>query len=266
MSRNDWLNHVTETITAVITKDLDAASQLADALQWRGFLAGRDAEGVVLHTGDAHADDVDLSTLSKMLRIERLSDPDIVARVDWPESSGLSRADEIRRILEIPSPQGMTAAGYRFADWDQFRNCRYGYGLPACDLDFGVALLVRALPLISVPTRLSGHGVRQQRRLHVQFDGPYAATCFKAAFHTHLARQLSRPAMFEFHIGSEDTNSLIIGQNSNTIDAFRASQELGRLLIRPEVFEPLRGLKTRVCAGWTFRPLPEEFYERYLDA
>ena len=274
----DWERRVLASIVDSILAHPDAETQLVETLQWRGFLAIRNSDGVFLQTGNADADKKDISlltghtqadqddlkSLSEILTIERLSDQDIAAHVSWSDSEGDNRQDEVRRILEIPSPTGMTPAGYDFKYWEQFRECQYPYGLATEELDLGVSLLVRALPLICVPTRVSGHGITDRRRLYVEFDGPYAGAWFKAIFETRLANRLSQAELFQIRFDNNRC-SLEIGQQADAFTAFRASQDLARLLIQPDVFKPIQKLKNQACLDWSRRFSPTEFYKHCIE-
>jgi hypothetical protein len=141
---------------------------------------------VLLHRTSRRADKSDRMALEKChLEVQALQDRDHCAHIDW-RSFGRDR-QAIVGILNIPSPQGMTGIGHFFAGWRGFRRCRFGESLAANDLDAGVALLVKLMSAIGVPTRLSGHGLKDMCEIYVSFQGKYAFIWFKAVFQELLA-------------------------------------------------------------------------------
>ena len=200
--RTPWLQLVCRSIELDLHRIEDSRIQLRDALLWRGFFAGTDDSGVLIYRGNHKADRMDIKTLSRLLTVTPADEDGVIARVSLKADAQTRLTSPIRAILQLPSPPGMTAAGFRYTTWASFRNCRFGYGLPVIELDLGVSLLVRTLPLVSVPTRLSGHGVSEPR-LYIEFDGAYAACWFKYLFENHLSQHLQRPDVFRIDLSRD---------------------------------------------------------------
>lgn len=262
--RTPWLQLVCRSIELDLHRIEDSRIQLRDALLWRGFFAGTDDTGVLIYRGNHKADRMDIKALSRLLTVTPADEDGVIARVSLKADAQTRLTSPIRAILQLPSPWGMTAAGFRYTSWASFRNCRFGYGLPVIELDLGVSLLVRTLPLVSVPTRLSGHGVSEPR-LYIEFDGAYAACWFKYLFENHLSQHLQRPDVFRVDL-SRETGRLVIGReassNDDAVASFQAAQDLARLLLDERLAGRLRRLKQAVCSQFNDRPGVNRFYQK----
>jgi hypothetical protein len=262
--RTPWLQLVCRSIESDLHRIEDSRIRLANALLWRGFFAGTDDTGVLIYRGNQKADRMDLKTLSRLLRVTPADEDGVIARVSLNAGAQTRWTQQIRAILQLPSPWGMTASGIRYTSWASFKKCRFGYGLPVIELDLGVALLVRALPLVSVPTRLSGHGVSEPR-LYIEFDGAYAACWFKYLFENHLSQHLQRPDVFRVDL-SREGGRLVIGReassNDNVVASFQAAQDLARWLMDERLAGRLRRLKQAVCSQFNDCPDVNRFYQK----
>lgn len=186
----------TQRLTAgwLAASGLEADALLREALWRRGFLALADAEGTFLAPG-SHPDDA-----------RALADLDglTVVTSAWPGERGAARvryttpaptrAEAVwiaTAVLALPEHQveprlgGFTQVGpgpYLRPGWDQYRAMRWGAKLAVSpDLDLGVALLVKALPLARAATALScdGHG---ERAATIELFSPWDVEWCKAVF------------------------------------------------------------------------------------
>lgn len=136
----------------------DPIEQLKTILLWRGFLARRDEAGVFLCTGSADGDVEMLQQLG--VAVQRIEGhPENCAEILATHSI----TDEVLfRIFSHPPIYGMSGM-YDFSgvvnhDWQTFLNCKYGAKVPVAVLEPGIALLVKALPLIGLHTAESCDG------------------------------------------------------------------------------------------------------------
>ena len=119
--RTPWLQFVYRSIELNLHRIEDSRIQLANALLWRGFFAGTDDTGVLIYRGNQKADRMDLKTLSRLLTFTPADEDGVIARVS-PEANNQARwLQQIRAILQLPSPWGMTAAGIRYTSWASFK-------------------------------------------------------------------------------------------------------------------------------------------------
>lgn len=174
---------------------------LLEGLLRRGFLAYRDDQGVWLGTG-SHAADLDVLRLVDGLEVERLSGhKDRMARVKL-QSAGVPAMGIAVAIVGLPENHfgrhslwtGWGISGFLGSGgWNSFRKMAWGAKLPTCPtmeigqteinnaLDLGVALLVKALPLARVATRVccDGHG---EKPAWISFYSDWNALWGKAVF------------------------------------------------------------------------------------
>ncbi len=137
---------------------------LFTTLKRRGFLISQKG-GEILVSKGSHEDDIE--TLKSLGRdcgfYIRAIESDLYSHEIYP--AGLS-PDFAERILMLPSARGMTAVhGSRYGagnPWALFKKYKYGAKVPTRELDLGIALFIKALPLAGIRTYLccDGHGQR----------------------------------------------------------------------------------------------------------
>lgn len=248
-----WLGDVINQIRGEIERHDNPSEQLKEVLLWRGFLASSNEGQTYLLRGSNRGDEDDCKTLEELgLDLDRLQDEHFTARVGWGAFTGRQH-DAIQKILAIPSPDGMTDVGFRCNEWRDFRRLKFGYALPTKECDIGIALLVRTLPFLSVPTRLSGHGDNDTCHLHIDFDGPYAYHWFRAVFRHKLEGDLGALAgLFNFQ-PTPDDGALALHIGTETEDAqvafsfFSAGQQLARLMMNEDFGAEIRQIKHDAC-------------------
>ena len=167
------------------TTPLDEGGCLLDALLWRGFLAFRDEHGIWLGKG-SHVADIEVLRLIESLEVNVIDEDS--TRAAAVRYRGNDLFDVAKKIIFLPQHQGFSRFGLggwnQKSGWVQYRSMRWGAKKAVCPavkldseyvydaLDIGVALLVKALPLIRVATALSCDG-HMARSAHVSLYYPW---------------------------------------------------------------------------------------------
>ena len=178
------------TLSWLKSSRLTGDARILEALLRRGFLAFRDDEGIWLGSG-SHPLDIQV-----LAGIEGLGVTQESREMGHVKVSAKRPVQAIAdAILSLPEHHidcrgmGFTSLGIPNLrpGWKQYRRMVWGAKLPVCALDavghacgygaldLGVALLIKALPLVRVATAYScdGHGVA---KLHVGFHFPWDAS------------------------------------------------------------------------------------------
>ncbi|MEI6278640.1 MAG: hypothetical protein WCQ16_04550 [Verrucomicrobiae bacterium] len=177
---------------------LEGDELLLESLLRRGFLAFKDEDGIWLGSG-SHGMDAAILNSIKGLDVEFDNRPDRIAKI-----SSNRKVDMLRiatAVIAIPEHHVGEACGgfitdsYLETTWKKYCEMKWGFMLPVCPahfcdqkkvenaLDLGIALLVKALPLARVATRLScdGHGIGPAKiYLHYPWDVYWATAVFSA--------------------------------------------------------------------------------------
>ena len=167
------------------TTPLDEGGCLLDALLWRGFLAFRDEHGIWLGKG-SHVADIKVLRLIESLEVNVIDEDS--TRAAAVRCLGSNQFDVAKQIIFLPQHQGSSGFGLggcnQKSGWVQYRSMRWGAKKAVCPavkldsdyvydaLDIGVALLVKALPLIRVATALCCDG-HMARSAHVSLYYPW---------------------------------------------------------------------------------------------
>ncbi len=161
------------------TLPLNGEKLLVEALLWRGFLVFQDQEGVWLANGSHEADATVLQLVGDLVVVHIPSRTDRYCKISLTDPD--FSIDVARSIIGLPEhhaashPGGFTGFGlgrWQKYSWKEYRKMKWGAKLPVCPanelgqpyvndaLDIGIALLVKALPLVGIATMLScdGHG------------------------------------------------------------------------------------------------------------
>jgi hypothetical protein len=187
----------------VARERLDGEDLLYEALLRRGFLAGRDEQGLWLGTG-SHGRDIDvLGTIPGLGVHTGPVATGKVARISMHPGPSRSALDIALAVVALPEHHlgpghgGFTGVGpapFVGEDWATYCRMNWGARLPVCPgshgdrvqpdaLDIGTALLVKILPLARVATARScdGHGAEPARvELHYRWDPIWGQEVFEA--------------------------------------------------------------------------------------
>ncbi len=178
-------------VEAVEALDVDGHELLVEALLRRGFLAALQDGNAFLAPG-SHPDDVEV--LGQCLDLRPGRDKrgsqarGKLSTGRWlSPRSGESFHEAALRVIAVPESTGFTNGGFEprrggWPRWGNYRSWSWGTSVPVCSstgggsLDVGVALLVKALPLLGCSTAFScdGHGTGAAKvRLRTPWDAAW---------------------------------------------------------------------------------------------
>ena len=248
-----------------ISRRLRGSELLFEWLLCAGFLVTRDPDSGVVRCREAR----DHRELPSRLVLEEGVDGEREVRfstdVDDP-------ASYIGEMLKVGPPENVfTAITCERESWPQFRALRYGVRFQPGSLELGVALLVRTLPLITVPTEVSGHGRDGSFFLRVKIDGSYGRAWFRFLLEQELRHVLPALDVEVLRQGLRYSERIALGaQNENearALASFWRGQRLARVLLDKERCEEVRTRRRRIVDSFERgeRPTPEEFRCRCAD-
>lgn len=152
--------------------------RLAQTLLRRGFLINYENDFISVHSGIHPQDLKDLTELGELIGFEvqpvESSDKTYVAKLHVGRRL---HNDFEQLIILLPSWRGMSACYSKPKTWSAFKSNRFGAKVPTKDLDLGISLLIKTLPLLGVRTLLccDGHG---QCQPYVKFCGQHYLNWF----------------------------------------------------------------------------------------
>jgi len=226
--------------------------RLIDALLRRGFLVGRDPDlGPFLARG-SHP--VDRLVLADILPLPAQPWPGARSPLGVPPAGQID--DVVERVLSLPEHRsGFTAIGMtgpprtnRYESWRDYRSRAFGTKLAVTGdrqygaLDIGVALLVKALPLVGISTSYScdGHGTGPARiGLFTAWDAIWAKL---------LLERLSDPSDSAERTSEWTLDGQTLQIDGRTDRVLDDIQCLARRLLDPALHRPLRAVRQRALA------------------
>jgi len=254
-----WFNEVQNRILTEIQRQPTMRQRLVEALHWRGFLVWSETGHIYMDRCAAAADRCDIESLrpfKPLCIVAREEAADYCAEVRWRYATQPAMDAVIEGILRLPAPDGMTSI---------LSHPEFGFDFPATELDQGVALLVRGLARLGLPTKISGHGHAERCRIFVEFANDAVGQTFRELFDARFADRVADAGVFTFGQGELGGAALMIGDATNDEEtAFRffcAAQQLGRLMFEhnpasgAQRAPALESLQPSYIAA---RPTPEE--------
>jgi hypothetical protein len=224
-----WLTTVQRRIFHEILLEPRHREQLREALLWRGFPVWQETGHLYLPRtpyATTQRDYDGLRQFAVLWVLMKTSGLPCGMEIRWRYSTNQHRRETLENILRLPSPAGMTGI---------LDHPTFGWALPTEELDQGVALLVRAIQLREIRTKISGHG-NDRCRLFVEFADEAGARAFRAVFEGELVTKVRDPGMFRFAPGPLGTTALWVGDETDDEEEafrfFRAAQELALMEIR----------------------------------
>lgn len=224
-----WLTTVQRRIFHEILLEPRHREQLREALLWRGFPVWEETGHLYLPRTPYATTQRDYDSLRQFAALwvlMKTSGLPCGMEIRWRYSTNQHRRETLENILRLPSPAGMTGL---------LDHPTFGWELPTEELDQGVALLVRAIQLRGIRTKISGHG-NDRCRLFVEFADEAGARAFRKMFEEELVANVRDPGMFRFAPGPLGATALWVGEETDDEEeAFRffwAAQELANLLLR----------------------------------
>lgn len=237
---------MTDRLPAIV----NTTERLAHTLLRRGFLVGYQKDRIKVHRG-VHEDD--LRSLEKLcgkwdLELRRSSnDPAFMAVMDVP--AGLT--DFEKSIIYLPSCRGMSAVYgfYHKPTWEAFVNNRYGAKVPSKELDLGVALLIKTLPLAGVRTKMccDRHGGRPP---YIEFCGQHHKNWFMQVIQ-QCRQELPILDGLQFNLDSESEsvsiqlNNQADWQPTDTIPVFDTLFQLATSLMSEDKIQQFKEAKAK---------------------
>ena len=263
---------------------------LYEALLWRGFLVGRDEIGELCLFRGSHDDD--LRTLEALgFALNRLDDAEFVANIRVPEKrrvpeqggvpkdnqssfefvasigeveespAGVEDKKAVRlaeRVLCLAPQNHMTGALRQKETEGSFFTCEYGVKAKTQELDPGVALIVKTLPVCGLRTVFSCQGHLGSTRLwpeicfHSKYDLGWAVMILE-----ELGNYLPEFSCLKWKVDDERGGSLrhkIIFCPAESLssaepfgpvytDTIVSLQMAARRLLDPRVYTPIRAAK-----------------------
>lgn len=141
----------------VLATEDEKVSKCEKLLRWRGFLVQKKADRLLLSAGSPEAD-LDWLRRSRIGLKPLLEEPGFNHELDLKSISERT----LFRIFSRTTSHGMTGpfdyggcVNYSFAT---FKRSKFGVKVPAINLDPGIALLVKVMPLIGCHTVMSCDG------------------------------------------------------------------------------------------------------------
>ncbi|MBI4024852.1 MAG: hypothetical protein HY360_07700 [Verrucomicrobia bacterium] len=132
-------------------------NELLESLLWRGFLAVKQGERILLSRGSPRED---LETMQECgLHLRRLRGRKWSAEVSLPPKTDAAALFE--SIRNLPAANHMTGPsdfGFMNRNENSFRRCKYGPRVPVECLDPGIALFVKTMPMCGIRTVMSCQG------------------------------------------------------------------------------------------------------------
>ncbi|MBV5301222.1 MAG: hypothetical protein J0649_05490 [Methylococcales bacterium] len=124
---------------------------LEKILRWRGFLVKKDTSGVLVSRGINFED-------FQALVENRLPLSPVFSREWGAKIHPNVSIDQLRNLFLLPSMNGMVGKDYYNDTYATFKKCRYGAKVPVNHLDYGIAMLVKVMPLLGLFTVMSCDG------------------------------------------------------------------------------------------------------------
>lgn len=128
---------------------------LYEALLWRGFLTARDERGGIFLLHGSHNDDLAVLVDLRCV-VKRLDDEKYLASVSLGSAPSSQVPERILSLAPKNHPTGQPR--YLGTTAVSFFACQYGFKCSTIELDPGVALLVKSLPVCGTRTVLSCQG------------------------------------------------------------------------------------------------------------
>lgn len=227
---------------------------LLDALLWRGFLAFVDGAGEVRLAPGSHREDLDalapLATVTPDPRGARIS------------LRGGDAREQARRIATLATERTSRWTGLPMLTkrWATYRAQAWGHQVPVCGdppLDVGIALVVKALPLLRCFSILScdGHGERDPIvTLRTGWDALWGEAVMA---HLPVRPRLTR---WRWSTGSDDEGRLRILARADARATFLDLQRVARAWLDHDVVARVgRGRRAALAALGEAEPTPEAF-------
>ncbi len=226
---------------------------LDHCLRCRGFLLETAPSGNCRLTEDAHAEDAAaLQSLLEACRLTQAAGFNLAAG-EFP--AAIPATEKTRRIIATTWERCKNETGYRGEqeEWSSFRQLKHGIKVPVCQLEPGVALLVKALNTVGAVTWSSC-----ETHAEICFLGSYAAAWAKFLIVDWAGAD---PAVFVFN-----GTVLTITTSGGTLLDLTAMPAAQIYTHR----QPLRSLRTACMDQWPADqpPAADAFYRlvRHLHA
>ena len=264
MAAYDNVGLLGRAVARDITARVSGVDLLLEALLCRGHLVTQDHDTGVVRCREPR----DHAELQERFLVE---EGEAGARaVRFPDSrEPASVVSEL--LLDGPQEDQWTSITTERAEWAGFRALKYGVRLHPSQLELGVALLVRVLPLVSVPTEVSGHGRAGKFFLRVDIDGNYGRAWVRFLLEQELRHLLPPTDVGRLRQGLRYSRRIVLGGHdedlASALDSFWRGQRLARLLLDSERGVEVRRRRRRIVDSFaqTERPTPNDFRRRCVE-
>lgn len=245
----------TSILDSIREKSTNPQEFLYESLLWRGFLVDRDEKGGLSLYRGSHDDD--LARLVKLgCSLDRLHEGEFVAKISVAPENASAVAE---RVLGLAPMNHMTGALRQKETEGSFFTCEYGVKATTVELDPGVALFVKALPVCGLRTVLSCQGHLGRETLwpeiyfHSKYDLLWAVIIFE-----ELGNYLPEFSGLNFKVDEEhrggwlrhklifcSAESLSSAEpfGPEYTDTIVSLQMAARRLLDPRVYTPIRAAK-----------------------